>query len=94
MSSTQKQIAWQAYKDERRNAARLDRMVKKRKIEDLKKMMAEAAATGKVLVRKKIQPYRKYPKVPGGRATSRNAERKARRVTRALDRARKLKDAA
>jgi hypothetical protein len=71
---TQKQSSWKDYKTERRIREMQDRLNRKAAIAQLKKLMAEAAASGKVLMRQKIKPHRKYPELVGGRAAARNIE--------------------
>lgn len=66
---------WVKFKNDRRNQEQALRHQKKMEREELKKLAARAAAEGKVLVRRKKKPFRKYAKVPGGRAAARNEER-------------------
>lgn len=71
---TPKQIAWKKYKEERRAAERAERATRKHAVEEMRKAIHQAFLAKKVLTRPKLVPERRYMKIPGGRAASRNIQ--------------------
>lgn len=71
---TPQQQAWKTYKEERRASERAARQLRKEQAEQLGLAIRNARLEGKVLRPKKRTPLRKYMKIPGGRAASRNMQ--------------------